>query len=142
MYQTKHSLQTLNASLDAKIERHFHTLDTDPDVLSQLLADKRSPNTKRAYEKDVNDFFQEMTGSVATPDSVLEFLHLERQKAMAVVLKYKSKLIGKGLKEATVNRRLAAIKSLVAVGRKLGVCHYSLEDVRGENVTKYRDTSG
>jgi integrase/recombinase XerC len=31
-------------------------LDTDPDVLKQLLADKRSENTRRAYERDVNDF--------------------------------------------------------------------------------------
>jgi integrase/recombinase XerC len=142
MYQYEHSLQTLKASLDAKIERHFDTLDTDPDVLQQLLADKRCPNTQRAYEKDVNDFFKEMTGNVATPDSVLEFLHLERQKAVHVVLKYKAKLMNRGLKEATVNRRLAAIKSLVAMGRKLGVCDYSLEDVKGERVAKYRDTSG
>lgn len=142
MYQQEHSLQILNASLDAKIERYFDTLDTDPDVLQQLLADKRSANTKRAYEKDVNDFFKEMTGSVATPDSVLEFLHLSRRNAVAAVLKYKAKLINKGLKEATVNRRLAAIKSLVAMGRKLGVCDYSLEDIRGEKVQKYRDTTG
>ena len=41
----------LEASLDAKIERYFDTLDTDPDVLKQLLADKRSENTRRAYER-------------------------------------------------------------------------------------------
>jgi integrase/recombinase XerC len=142
MLQQKHSLTRLNSSLNAKIERYFDTLDTDPDVLQQLLADKRSPNTKRAYEKDVNDFFKVMTGQAATPDSVLEFLHLERTQAVAVVLKYKSKLIDKGLKEATVNRRLAAIKSLAAMGRKLGVCNYGLEDIKGERVQQYRDTSG
>lgn len=136
------SQHNLELSLDAKIERYFDSLDTDPDVLQQLLADKRSPNTKRAYEKDVNDFFKEMTGTVVTPDSVLEFLHLERQKAVAVVLKYKAKLIAKGLKESTVNRRIAAIKSLVVMGRKLGVCNYGLEDVKGEKVERYRDTSG
>ena len=41
----------LEASLDAKIERYFDTLDTDPAVLKQLLADKRSENTRRAYER-------------------------------------------------------------------------------------------
>jgi integrase/recombinase XerC len=142
MLQQNHSLTHLDNSLNAKIERHFDTLDTDPDVLQQLLADKRSTNTKRAYEKDVNDFFKSMTGHVATQDSVLEFLHLERTQATAVVLKYKSKLINKGLREATVNRRLAAVKSLVAMGRKLGVCNYGLEDIKGEKVEKYRDTSG
>jgi len=136
------STARLEASLNAKIERHFDTLDTDPDVLKQLLADKRSENTRRAYEKDVNDFLKTMTGKSACPDSVLEFLHLEERQAVSVVLKYKAKLIDKGLKEATVNRRLAAIKSLVEMGRKLGVCHYSLGDIKGEKVAKYRDTTG
>lgn len=137
----------LEASLEAKFNRHFETLDTDPDVLQQLLADKRSENTRRAYEKDVNDFFKTMTGQQASPDSVLEFLHLEERQAVAVVLKYKAKLIkGEGraapLREATVNRRMAAIKSLVEMGRKLGVCHYSLGDIKGEKVAKYRDPTG
>ena len=100
----------LEASLDARIERHFDILDTDPDVLKQLLADKRSENTRGAYERDVNDFLKTMTGKSACPDSVLEFLHLEERPAVSVVLKYKAKLIDKGVKEATVNRWLAAVK--------------------------------
>jgi integrase/recombinase XerC len=83
-----------------------------------------------------------MTGKQVTPDLVLEFLHLERTQAVSVVLKYKASLIQQGLKEATINRRLAAIKSLVAMGRKIGVCNYGLEDVGGEKVQKYRDTTG
>ena len=61
---------------------------------------------------------------------------------MSVVLKYKAKLIDKGLKEATVNRRLAAVKSLVEMGRKLGVCHPTLGDIKGEKIVGYRDTTG
>ncbi|MCC5654617.1 site-specific integrase [Nostoc sp. XA013] len=136
------SIEVLQASLDAKIGDSFYTLDTDPDVLSQLLADKRSENTRLAYEKDINDFLKVMTGKPATPDVVLEFLHLEQKQAISVVLKYKAQMIRKGLKEATVNRRLAALKSLVVTGRKLGVCDFSLEDVESERVQKYRDTSG
>jgi integrase/recombinase XerC len=142
------SITPLEASLAANVGRHFAPLlDEDPDVLQQLLADKRSLNTKRAYEKDVTDFFQTMTGKPPSPDSVLEFLHLEERQAVAVVLKYKAKLIsGEGLqaplKEATVNRRLAAIKSLIEMGRKLGTCCFSLEDIKGEKAQKYRDTAG
>ena len=148
MKEITFSIAPLEASLDAKIERYFAPLlDQDPDVLKQLLADKRSENTKRAYEKDVNDFFKTMTGQLASPDSVLEFLHLEERHAIAVVLKYKAKLIsGEGrkapLKEATVNRRLAALKSLVQMGRKLGTCCFTLEDIKGERTQKYRDTTG
>jgi integrase/recombinase XerC len=66
---------------------------------------------------------------------------------VAVVLKYKAKLIsGEGrkapLKEATVNRRLAALKSLIEMGRKMGTCCFSLEDIKGEKAQKYRDTTG
>jgi integrase/recombinase XerC len=58
------------------------------------------------------------------------------------VLKYKAHLIERGLKEATINRRLAAIKSLVTFARKLGQCNYTLEDIKGEKVKPYRDTTG
>ncbi|GAB1544594.1 site-specific tyrosine recombinase XerD [Scytonema sp. NUACC21] len=133
----------LEACLDAPITRYFDAqLRNDPDVLAQLLADKRNPNTRRAYEKDIRDFFSKMTGLYPTQDSVLEFLHLEREQAVMVVLKYKALLIQGGVREATVNRRLAAIKSLAKMGRKLGVCNYSLEDVEGEKVRAYRDTRG
>ncbi|AFZ57605.1 tyrosine-type recombinase/integrase [Anabaena cylindrica FACHB-243] len=133
----------LEACFDAKITRYFDAqLDQDPDVLAQLLADKRNPNTKRAYEKDIRDFFGKMTLLPPSTDSVLEFLHLQREQAVMVVLKYKAMLIKSGVREATINRRLAAIKSLAKMGRKLGVCNYSLEDVEGEKVKAYRDTRG
>lgn len=134
---------SLEACLEAPITRYFDAeLRSDPDVLAQLLADKRNPNTRRAYEKDVSDFFIKMTSTTPNRDSVLEFLHLQREQAVHVVLKYKALLIKGGLREATINRRLAAIKSLASMGRKLGVCNYSLEDVSGEKVRAYRDTRG
>jgi integrase/recombinase XerC len=72
----------------------------------------------------------------------MEFLHLERSAAVGVVLNYKAKLFEKGLAESTVNRRLASIKTLCSMGRKLGICGFTLEDVKGERVQQYRDTSG
>jgi integrase/recombinase XerC len=110
----------LEACLSAPIARYFDAqLDKDPDVLAQLLADKRNPNTRRAYEKDLRDFFLKMTLLPPTGDSVLEFLHLQREQAVMVVLKYKAMLIKSGLREATLNRRLAAIKSLAKMGLRL-----------------------
>lgn len=141
MHQITPTQHNLQRSFDATIGTSFDTSVT-PDVLQQLLSDKRSLNTRRAYERDVTLFFEFMTGKQVTPDLVLEFLHLERTQAVTVALKYKAELIEQGLKEATVNRRLAAIKSLVAMGRKIGVCNFSLEDVKGEKTQKYRDTSG
>ncbi|AKG24862.1 tyrosine-type recombinase/integrase [Calothrix sp. 336/3] len=118
-------------------------IDGDPDVIEQLLSDTRSPNTKRAYQKDLNDFFLFISGKSPSQDLVLEFLHLEQRHAVAVVLKYKAYLVNKKqLAEATVNRRLSAIKSLTVMGRKLGACNYTLEDIKGEKVESYRDTTG
>jgi integrase/recombinase XerC len=128
-------------SFDAKIDISFD-VSTTPNVLQQLLEDKRSPNTRAAYQKDLNDFFKQTTGKLPTPDRVLEFLHLERGQAVSVVLKYKAALIDRGLSEATVNRRLAAIRALAAKGRALGIASFTLEDVKGEKVQKYRDTTG
>jgi integrase/recombinase XerC len=148
MYQAEHSIIPLNTSLDAPIARLFDVpLNTDPDVLAQLLDDTRSADTKRTYEKALKDFFTKMTGQPPSPDSVLEFLHLEEKQAIAIVLKYKARMMkGEGydkpLAESTVNTRLSAIKSLVKMGRKLGVCHYNIQDVSGEKRQKYRDTSG
>ncbi len=61
---------------------------------------------------------------------------------MSLVLKYKAVLVGKELAEATINRSLAAVKSLVNYARRIGKCDYSLEDVKGEKIQAYRDTSG
>jgi integrase/recombinase XerC len=112
------------------------------DLVAELLADKRSPNTRAAYERDLRDFFEVVAGALATPALVAEFLNLERFSAISLVLKYKAHLIDKGLAEATVNRRLAAIRSLVSFARKVGKCEYSLEDIQGEKTKKYRDTRG
>ena len=136
------SISLLEASYAKPIGASFN-IDEVPDVIAQLLADKRSPNTRRAYKKDLTDFFKVVANTdKPSRDLVLEFLHLEQAQAVQLVLSYKGKLISKGLKEATINRRLAAIKSLTAMGRRIGVCNYTLGDVKGEKVRAYRDTSG
>ena len=112
------------------------------DILKELLADKRSPNTRRAYAKDLRDFFNTVVGSDPNPKLIAEFLTIDRFSAISLVLKYKSVLVHKELTEATINRRLAAIKSLVNYARRIGKCDYSLEDVKGEKIQPYRDTTG
>jgi integrase/recombinase XerC len=138
----KDEIRALEESLIAPIHRHFGDLDAPPSVVTALLGDLRCVNTRRAYKRDIEHFFEVMTGRKPSNDSVLEFLHLSCASSVRVVLRYKAILLERGLKEATVNRRLASIRALVAMGRKLGVCSYTLEDVKGETVQKYRDTTG
>lgn len=135
-------VEKLENSLSAKIETYFAgVIDSDPDVLEELLKSKNSEGTRQAYRRDITDFFTRMTSLRPNRDSILEFLHLEGHKATLVVTKYRSILNESGLAPNTINRRLAAIKSLVAFGRKLGVCNYAV-DVDSIPVQSYRDTSG
>jgi integrase/recombinase XerC len=121
----------------------FHSgLSRDIDLMSALLADKRSINTKKAYEKDLKYFFLAAYDRLPSQEVVGQFLRLERFDAIALVLKYKSSLIARNLKEATVNRRLSAIKSLVNYAGKLGQCQWNLDEIQGETVQTYRDTTG
>lgn len=131
----------LEASLATKIGSSF-PVDEAPDVVAKLLASIRSPNTRRAYQKDIGNFFQVIVARKPTPDLVLEFLHLEQTQAVSLVIDYKAELIAKKLNPATINRRLAAIKRLTTIGRQIGVCNYTLEDVKGEKIRSYRDTKG
>ena len=133
---------SLLKALDAPIERYFAPTEDERDIIALMLANIRAPSTRLEYKKDLRKFFVAMTGLEPNVDSVLEFLHLTEKRAVAVVLKYKAKLLAQGLKEATVNRRLSALKSLVKFARKTGVCVYSLADVELEKVKSYRDTSG
>ena len=135
-------VEKLENSLEAKIETYFAgVIDSDPDVLEELLKSKNSEGTRMAYRRDINDFFTRMTALRPNRDSILEFLHLSGHKATLVVTKYRAILNEAGLSPNTINRRLAAIKSLVAYGRKLGVCNYAV-DVDNIPVQAYRDTSG
>ena len=135
------AITRLEASLATRIGSSF-PIDEVPDVVAELLASLRSPNTRRAYYKDINNFFRVVVDRDPTRDLVLEFLHLEQTQAVRIVLGYKAKLIENKLKAATINRRLAAIKALTAIGRKIGVCNYTLEDIKGERNKPYRDTTG
>ncbi|MEL7078652.1 MAG: tyrosine-type recombinase/integrase [Cyanobacteria bacterium J06648_1] len=135
------SITRLETSLSTRISSSFD-LDEAPDVVELMLGEKRSPATRREYRKDINKFFQAVAHKPPSRDLVLEFLHLEQAVAVRLVLSYKSQLIERGLAKATVNRRLSAIKALTAQGRKIGVCNYTLEDVKPERTKAYRDTTG
>ena len=113
----------------------------EPDLLQELLQDKRSPNTRRTYAKSLRDFFSVLTQQDPTPESVGQFLQLNRFEALRLVLRYRATLVEKGLSPATINVRLAAIKSLVNYARRVGKCDYTLEEVEGLRVHNYRDTT-
>jgi integrase/recombinase XerC len=121
-------------------------LVTDPareDILTLLLADKRSENTKRAYRADIQDFFTAMYGAEPTPTHLAAFLAMGSERVAFLVASYKGDLISRRLSEATVNRRLSAVRSLLLFARRLGLTDADLHRlVPGEKVLAYRDTRG
>ena len=132
--------ETQNGSQLSSIPYALTGLNSD--ILNALLADKRSLNTRRAYEKDLHYFFLAVYGQKPNETVVAQFLQLNRFEAIAIALRYKSELIARGLKESTINRRLSALKSLVNFAAKLGKCTWNLNDVQAETVETYRDTTG
>ena len=105
-------------------------------VLSDWLATKRSLHTRRVYRRDIENFLADLNLALG------KFLTLDRHKAFELVSRYKGELVTKGLKSATINRRLAAIKSLVAFSYNCGHCEFMLEAVKSEKLSAYRDTTG
>ena len=51
-------------------------------------------------------------------------------------------MVGASLAPATINQKLAAIKSLVTYANQIGKCHYTLSQIKFEKLTTYRDPKG
>lgn len=107
--------------------------------LVSLWLERLTPHTQRAYAGDLAAFGRFVgCGPSRAVDGLLQ---LEQGPANELVLRYRTAMEGRGLAPATVARRLAAIRSMVELGRTLGYC--SIEILIGDpKVEKYRDTRG
>lgn len=100
----------------------------------------RGARTMEAYQQDLAEFTRWMgAGSPQAAAGVL--LGFGHGLANETALRYRSALVERGLSPATVNRRLAAVRSLVKLARTLGMVPWSLE-VSGVKWEAYRDTRG
>ncbi len=100
----------------------------------------RNARTLRAYRQDLEDF--RAFAGADTPEAAAYLLLSRGQgEANALALAYKAHLRGRGLQSATLNRRLAALRSLVKLARTLGLVAWAL-DVENAAVEPYRDTRG
>ena len=111
-------------------------------VVQKLLASflaRRSPHTLTAYRRDLDDFARFLTGS--RQEALGRFFAQPASAANGDVLRYRHDLVARQLAPATINRRLAAIRSLTKLARLLGVVPWAIEvqDVPQETL---RDTRG
>jgi integrase/recombinase XerC len=113
-----------------------------PDMgqLLEAFLDGRSEHTQRMYTQDLQDFrtFVEKSSLV---EMASFFLRLPQGEANRVALAYQTHLKKRKLAPATINHRLAALSSLVRLGRMLGFCLFTLTLPRIP-VQAYRNTKG
>ena len=100
----------------------------------------RSPETMRAYGADLRDFAQ-FLGASDLDAAGGTLLSQTPGAANAIVLEYRTYLIERELSPATINRRLASLRSLVKLARTLGLVTWSLE-IGNLRSQPYRDTKG
>lgn len=100
----------------------------------------RSPTTIRAYRSDLLHFAR-FVGVETVDDAARTLLSGGRGAANLLGLRYRNAQRSEGLSPATINRRLAALRSLVKVGRMLDLIEWSL-DVPSLKAESYRDTKG
>lgn len=113
---------------------------TTQQSLVDMWLSGRSPKTLAAYRQDLADF----AGYVGTetPDAAATYLcSLSHGEANGLVLSYRNHLVESRLSSATINRRLAALRSLVKLARTLGQIVWTL-DVSSLRRQAYKDTRG
>ncbi len=120
------------------------TLAPAPEAIRARLADAflagRNERTLRAYAADLRDFAG-FLGLADVHGAAARLLGNGQGEANGMALAYRADLMARGLAAATVNRRLAALRSLVKMARTLGLIPWSL-DVDGLKAAAYLDTRG
>ena len=100
----------------------------------------RKPETIAAYRQDLEDF-QAFIQSPSLEQAASLLLARGPGEANALALDYKANLIDRKLAANTINRRLTALRSLVKLGRTLGMVSWTIE-VQSVKADPYRDTRG
>ncbi|HEV2692327.1 MAG TPA: tyrosine-type recombinase/integrase [Verrucomicrobiae bacterium] len=109
------------------------------DLLSAFLSG-RSPRTLKAYGQDLADF-KSFLKTKNTEEAARTLLSQGHGKANLLLLEYRTSLTARGLQSATINRRLAAVRSLAKLAKTLGLVAWSL-DIQNVRTEAYRDTKG
>jgi integrase/recombinase XerC len=116
----------------------------DPDSaaarLLRAFLNGRKAETITAYRQDLEDF-QAFIQAPSLEQAARLLLARGPGEANALALDYKAHLMDRELAANTINRRLTALRSLVKLGRTLGVVSWTIE-VQSVKADPYRDTRG
>lgn len=108
-------------------------------LVDAFLAGK-SPRTIAAYRQDLGDFAR-FLGAATVDDAARILLGNGQGAANMTALHYRNHLHERGMAAATINRRLASLRSMVALAQTVGMVSFALK-VPGMKAEAYRDTRG
>jgi len=109
-------------------------------ILIELFLAGRPEQTSNAYRRDLEAYALEM--AFPNPSrAVNALLQNGAGAANAIGLAYRARLITHGLAPATINRRLASLRSLLMMAQRLELISWRL-DVPNVRSRSYRDTQG
>lgn len=113
---------------------------TVADLYDALLTDARCANTRNARDHDCRVFAAFLR--VADNRTACAFLASQgRGQANAVAMAFRQSETERGAAPSTVNRRLATLRRIIALARRLGILEWAL-DVDDLRVSAVRDTRG
>jgi integrase/recombinase XerC len=109
------------------------------DLLDHWLG-SLGPHTVRGYGSDLDQFARAIL-AVDRTHAVAELLALTAGEANALVLAYRNRMVRDDLASATIARRLAALRSVVALAGILGMIAWSI-GIKAPKAERRRDVRG
>ena len=118
---------------------NLQTTKPNGDFLKEFLAG-RSPNTIQSYKEDLAAF-SKFTQTVDAQTGICFLIGSSQGDANRTVLNFRNHLKDIGQSPATINRKLATIRSCIKFARLCGFINWNIE-VQNLKSEAYRDTSG
>jgi len=112
----------------------------DLDRLLDTFYAGRNERTFAAYRADLESF-QAFVGAATPTEASRRLFTVTHGEANAIAFAYKAHMIDRELQAATINRRLAALRSIVKLANTLGLVSWKLA-VENVKTQAYRDTRG
>src|SRR5208337_3986143 len=129
-----------NGLIQIRQEVPVSLIEMQTKILLEAFYSGKSQRTIEAYKKDWQDF-QRFLEVESEGEAVNLFVSRSPGEANSIALQYRKNLLERGLQATTINRRLAALRSLTQMARTVGIITWSLE-IKNQKAEAYRDTKG
>ena len=124
----------------ATIKPELATAETEREQLADFFLTSLGTESQSAYRADLRDF-AEFLGKRCAQSASDWLLRHPHGDANYVVLSYRNNLRERGLATATINRRIAAIRSMVAFANTIGLISWKL-DIGNIEHQAYKNVTG